>query len=179
VIAVELDFAVVDLGPTDHVEVGDQAPDFERPLVHSEGWSDTALSTLLEDGPAVLLFHSMDGAFPATYLWNEVRERGWAADVQVVGVSISTPYEHKTLIDDREIPDVRLFSDPANGVAEAYGIVHDLDGMAGINEPRPAAFVIEPDGTIAYAWVADSWPDFPDYDAVEAAIADVTDAVTA
>ncbi len=178
-IAVELDFEVVDLGPTDHVAEGDQAPDFERPLVDDEGWGDAALSDLLDDGPVVLLFHSMDGAFPATYLWNEVRERGWAADVQVVGLSISSPYEHKDLIEDREIPDVRLFSDPANGVAEAYGIGHDLDGMAGISEPRPAAYVIEPDRTVAYAWVARSWPDFPDYDAIEAAIAEVAETVPA
>jgi len=162
-------FDVVDLPETDHVTAGDQAPDFERPLVNDEYWEDAALSDLLETGPVVLVFHSMDGAFPATYAWNEIRDRGWTDYVQVVGLSISTPYEHKTLIEEREI-DARLFSDPANGVAEEYGIVHDLDGMTGIEEPRPAAFVIEADGTIAYDWVATEWPDFPDYDEVEDAI---------
>ena len=175
----DLDFDVVDLGPTDHVAEGETAPDFERPLVDAEGWSDVTLSTLLDSGPAVLLVHPMDGAFPATYLWNEVRERGWTDEITVLGCSISTPYEHRTLIEERDIPDVRLFSDPANGVAEAYGIAHDLDGMAGISEPRPAAFVLAPDRTVTYAWVAEAWPDFPDYDAVEDAIAAVTDRVTA
>jgi len=177
---VDLEFDVVDLGPTDHVEAGEQAPDFERPLVDAESWTDAALSDLLDDGPVLLVCYPMDGAFPATYIWNEVRDRGWAdGDVTVVGLSISTPYEHKSLIEDRGIGDVKLFSDPANGVAEAYGIVHDLDGMAGIEEPRPAVFAIEPDRTVAYAWVAEQWPDFPDYDAVEDAIETLGERATA
>lgn len=165
----ELDFDVVELDAADHPAEGDEAPDFVRPLVDAEQWSDVALSELLDDGPAVLVFHSMDGAFPATYAWNEIRDRGWTDEVTVLGVSISTPYEHKRLIAERGI-DARLFSDPQNGVAEQYGIVNDLDGMAGVTEPRPAVFVIDDERTVQYAWVASEWPDFPDYDDVEAAI---------
>jgi peroxiredoxin len=164
-----VDFDVVELDATDHPEVGEEAPDFTRPLVDSEVWEDVSLSSLLEDGPLVLLFHPMDGAFPATYIWNEVRDRGWTDEIDVVGLSISTPYEHKQLIGERSI-DARLFSDPQNGVAEKYGIVNDLDGMASISEPRPAAFVIDGEGTVQYAWVAEEWPAFPEYDAIEAAI---------
>jgi peroxiredoxin len=165
----ELDFEVVELDETDHPAEGDEAPDFTRPLVDSEQWHDVALSELLDEGPVVLVFHSMDGAFPATYAWNEIRDRGWTDEVTVVGCSISTPYEHKRLIAERGI-DARLFSDPQNGVAEQYGIVNDLDGMRGVAEPRPAVFVIGDDRTIEYAWVASEWPDFPEYDDVEAAI---------
>ena len=168
----DLDFDVVDLPEADHVETGDEAPDFERPLVTDEFWEDRALSDLLAEGPVVLVFHPMDGAFPATYVWNEVRDRGWTDDVAVVGCSISTPYEHETFIEEREI-DARLFSDPAAGVADQYGIGHDLDGMTGVREHRPAVFVVEPDRTVAYDWVASEWPDFPDYDAVEDAIQQV------
>ena len=98
--------------------------------------------------------------------------------MSIVGLSISTPYERKTLIEERELgdTDIRFFSDPSNGVAEQYGIVNDLDGMAGIEEPRPAAFVIDGEGTIQYTWVAQKWPDFPDYDELEAAIEAVTGA---
>ena len=164
-----VDFDVVALDATDHPEAGEQAPDFTRPLVDDELWADVSLSELLDDGPLVLLFHPMDGAFPATYLWNEVRERGWTDDIAVVGLSISTPYAHKQLIAERGI-DARLFSDPQNGVAEKYDIVNDLDGMAGVSEPRPAAFVVDREGTIQYTWVAEELPAFPDYDAIEAAI---------
>jgi peroxiredoxin len=163
-----VEFDVVELPPTDHVEVGEEAPDFTRPLVNDEYWEDVALSELAVDGPVVLVFHTMDGDFPATYLWQELQERRWdeADEVTVVGLSISSPYEHSRFIDDRDLT-AELFSDPANDVAELYGIVHDLDGMAGVAEPRPAVYVIAPDMTVESAWVAGEWPSFPDYDEVE------------
>lgn len=166
-----VEFDVVDLGPADHPTDGEQAPDFTRPLVNGELWEDVSLSALYEAGPVLLLFHPMDGAFPATYLWNELRERGIDDHerIQAVGLSISSPYAHKQLIEARDV-DARLFSDPSNEVAERYGIAHDLDGMAGIEEPRPAAFLIDGSGTIQYAWVGTEWPAFPDYDEIEAAI---------
>jgi peroxiredoxin len=166
-----VDFEVVDLGDADHPEVGDAAPSFTRPLVDAEYWEDASLSDLTDEGPVLLVFFTMDGAFPATYMWNEIRDRGWEDRLAVVGVSVSSPYEHKTLIEERGI-DSRLFSDPAAGVAEQYGIAHELDGMTGVREPRPAVFLVDGEGVVRYAWVAEEWPDFPDYDAVEAAVAD-------
>jgi len=74
---VELDFDVVDLPERDHVEEGDVAPDFTRPLVNEEFWEDRSLSDVTEDGPVLLVFYTMDGAFPATYIWNEIRDREW------------------------------------------------------------------------------------------------------
>ncbi|MFB6072917.1 MAG: redoxin domain-containing protein [Halobacterium sp.] len=170
-----MDFDVVDLPETDHVEAGEEAPEFTRPLVTDEYWEDVALSDLLADGPVLLVFTTMDGAFPATYVWNELRDRGVEEyGVQVAGVSVSSPYEHKTTIEDRGIEHFAgLFSDPQNGVAERYGVSHDLDGMAGVSEPRPATFVVGADGTVEYAWVAEEWPDFPDYDALEDALTDL------
>ena len=174
----ELGFDVVDLGPADHPGVGEQAPEFTRPLVTDEYWEDVALSELTDEGPVVLVCHSMDGAFPATYIWNELQERAFDDyEAAVVGLSISTPYEHKDFIDDRDLAetDFRFFADPANGVAEKYGIVNDLDGMTGITEPRPAVFVIDEERTIQYAWVAEEWPAFPDYDEVADAVETVAE----
>jgi peroxiredoxin len=169
----DLGFDVVDLPETDHVADGDTAPDFTRPLVTDEYWEDVSLSDLTAEGPVVLVFYTMDGAFPATYMWNELRDRDFDAfDATTVGVSISTPYEHKDLIESREMS-FDLFSDPANAVAEEYGVAHDLDGMTGISEPRPAAFVVDTDRTVQYAWVAGEWPEFPDYDGLEAAVESV------
>ncbi|QKY20347.1 redoxin domain-containing protein [Halolamina sp. CBA1230] len=163
------DFDVVDLPGTDHVEEGDTAPDFTRPLVNEEYWEDRSLSSLTEDGPVLLVAHPMDGAFPSTYVWNEIDDREWADAVDVVGLSISTPYEHRSLLAERGA-DARLFSDPGAGVAAQYGIEHDLDGMAGVTEHRPAVFLLDEDRTVEYAWVASEWPDFPEYDEIEAAI---------
>ena len=207
-------FDVVDLGPTDHLEPGETAPDFTRPLVTAESWEDRSLSDVAGDGPTLLLFTTMVGAFLAEYMLTELHERGIGIgqheersganggksgddesnerhdsdgndesdegatasdtesgleDVTVVAVSISSPYETIRVLAEDDYP-YGVFSDPSNAVAEAYGVVHDLDGMAGIAEPRPAAFVLEPDRTIRYAWVATEWPSRPDFDDVVAAL---------
>jgi peroxiredoxin len=175
----DLGFEVVALDEPDHPEEGEHAPDFTRPLVGDEYWEDVALSAL--DGPVCLVFHSMDGAFPGTYIWSEMRDREFDdLGATVVGLSISTPYAHKRLIEDNDLGDTgfRFFSDPANGVAEAYGISHNLDGMAGIAEPRPATFVLDDDLTVRYAWVAREWPELPDYDALEDAVIEAVEAAS-
>jgi peroxiredoxin len=166
-----IDFDVVELPPADHPEVGDRAPDFTRPLVGPEYWEDASLTDLTDEGPVLLVFYGFDGAFPATYVWNELRDRAVEAgrDLQVVGVGPSGPYSHGRLIEERAI-DYRLFSDPTNEVAERYGLVHDLDGMAGLAEPRPATLLLDGDRRVNYAWAAGEWPAFPDYDALEAAV---------
>lgn len=166
-----VDFEVVTLPETNHVEAGDTAPDFTRPLVNAEFWEDTSLSDLTNEKPTLLVFYTMDGAFPGTYIWNEIRKRAWddGDDLQIVGCSISTPYEHATLIEERGM-DYRLFSDPAATIADEYGIVNDLDGMTGIREHRPAVFLLDADRTVEYAWVASEWPELPDYDEIEVAL---------
>lgn len=165
----ELGFEVVDLGQCDHVSVGDEAPGFTRPLVYDEYWENVALSAVLEDGPVLLVFHPMVGAFPATYIWKEIKQREWDNLLQVRGVAISSPYSQKNLLRERglEDRDVALFSDPQNGVAESFGIQHALDGMAGIQAPRPAVFLVDSSQTVRYTWVAEEWPAFPPYDTVE------------
>lgn len=195
------DFDVVDLGPSDHVSVGETAPDFTRPLVTTEGWEDRSLADAAGSGPTVLVFTTMAGAFVAEYTLTELRDRGIGIRAEpttgdeptgddedatdgdegpdrsgalsaatVLAVSISSPYEIAPFLRENDLP-YGVFSDPKNAVAESYGVVHDLDGMTGITEPRPALFVLDGDRTVEYAWVASEWPDFPDYDALEDALA--------
>lgn len=163
------EFDVVSLPETDHPEPGDPAPTFTRPLVTREYWEDVALSDLLENGPVLLVFYPMNWGGKAVKTWNQIRDRGWGDGIQVVGVSIGTPFDHGRFIEARGM-EYPLFSDPGNGVAERYDIGHDLHGMAGIAEPRPAVFLVEPDGLVDYAWVTDEWPATPPYEAVEAAL---------
>lgn len=166
------EFDVVTLPETDHPESGEVAPDFTRPLVNGEYWEDRSLADVV-DGPTLLVFHPMDGAFQATYLYNEVDDRGWVTDLDVLGLSISTPYEHKRLLGERAAG-VRIFSDPSAAVAREYGVDHDIDGMTGITECRPAAFLLDGDRTVRYAWVAEEHPEFPDFDELDEAIAELT-----
>ncbi|MFW5917358.1 MAG: redoxin domain-containing protein [Halorubrum sp.] len=163
-----VDFDVVDLPEADHVDEGDTAPDFTRPLVDAEYWEDRALSDVVGE-PTLLVFHPMDGAFQATYLYNTIDDHGWAGDVQVLGLSISSPYAHKRLLAERG-DGARLFSDPGAGVIEEYGLAHDIDAMTGITETRPAVFLLDADRTVEFAWVADEHPEFPDAEAIDDAI---------
>jgi peroxiredoxin len=167
-----LGFEVTELEPADHVAEGETAPEFTRPLVNDEFWEDVSLSNLAEDAPVVLVFHPMDGDFPATYIFQQIRDNGWTDwDAHVVGCSISTPYEHAEFIREwRDFEQFRFFSDPSASVAEEYGIAMDVDGMTGIREPRPAVFVIDTDRTVRFAWAAEDHPEFPPYSAVEAAV---------
>jgi peroxiredoxin len=167
----DLPFEVTALPPADHPEEGEEAPEFTRPLVNAEYWEDAALSALTEEGPLLLVFHPADGAFPTTYIWRELTERD--LEVRAVGVSISSPYEHAETLDDRAFDAHGLYSDPGAGVAELYGVENDLDGMAGVVEHRPAVFLVDGERTVRYAWAASEWPAFPDYDGIEAAVAEL------
>lgn len=170
----DLGFDVVDLPDCDPPAVGDVVPDFNRPLVTAESWSDSTLSAQTDDGPVVLVFHPMLGSFPATYVWRGITTADWVGTygVRPIGITISTPYHARVFLESRGI-DGRLFSDPANRVACTYDLQHDLDGMAGIVEPRPAVFVLDEDRRVTFSWWADRWPDLPDWSAVDEAVAAV------
>lgn len=165
------DFAVYPLPPTDHVSEGETAPDFTRPLVTDEGWEDVALSVLVDGGHVLLVFYPMDGGGKSIYTWTEISDRDWGdGDLTVVGLSISTPFDHVRFIEERDL-EYGLYSDPQNGVAEEYGVVHDLHGMEGMAEPRPAVFLLDEDLTVTYAWIASEWPETPPYDEIEGELA--------
>jgi len=165
---VTYDFDVIEFDDDDYLEEGETAPDFCRPLVNHDYWRNVRLSSLTADGTVLLFFHTMDSAYPAIYLWQELRDRQWHErdDVTVVGITISPPYTHHRFLHQRDVP-YQLYSDPQNTVAAEYGVVHSLDGMHGLSEPRMSAYHIDEEMTIQYAWVADEWPELPDYDAIE------------
>ena len=165
------DFELVPFPASDHPVEGERAPDFTRPLVTEEYWEDVALSDLAGEAGAVLLFfYPLNWGGKSMYWWKEIQGRGWGDDdLAVVGIGISQPFDHQRFIEARDLG-YPLYSDPANGVAERYDVVHDLDGMAGIEEPRPATFLLDEDLTVAHAWVADEWPEAPPYDEIESAL---------
>ena len=161
------EFDVVDLGPADAPAPGDEAPDFTRPLVTDELWEDRSLADLAGEGRTILVFTPMIGSFVGKYVYDELLDRGWAdRDERVVGVTASTPYGVSRFLDGGEYP-FAIFADPGNDVATAYGIAHDLDGMAGVSEPRLAFVAIDDELTVEATWVATEWPEFPEYDDLE------------
>lgn len=161
---VDGDALFVDLPAADHVSPGDRAPEFSLPLVNRDYWEDVSLQTRVGDEPTLLVFFPMDGTGGASYTWIEIRERGWDPD-RVVGVSVSTPYGHRDFIHRHDLQ-YDLYSDPGNVAAERFGVVHDHGGMA-VESARPAAFLIDPDMTVAEAYVASRWPADVPYDEIE------------
>ena len=117
------EFDVVEFDADDGLKLGDTAPDLSRPLVGDDHWRDVSLSSLASDDSMLLLFHSMNGSWPAIFLWQELRDRGWheAYDVEIVGVTISTPYSCWEFREQWSVP-YRLYSDPQNDLAEAFGV---------------------------------------------------------
>jgi peroxiredoxin len=158
----ELGFEVTELPSHDAPSEGDEAPDFVRPLVNDEYWVDASLSEVV---PALVVFYPMNGSFPATYIWQEVEKHGWDESETVVGVTASTPYSHSRFLEEHDF-DAGLFADPSNDVARDWGVENELDGMTGIEEPRPAVFYVGAEMKVEYAWVADEHPEFPPYDEI-------------
>ncbi|WP_369335024.1 redoxin domain-containing protein [Halorubrum sp. F4] len=165
------ELAVTEFDDSDHPTVGETAPAFTRPLVTDESWSNVALSDLVDDAGSVLLvFYPLNWGGKSMFWWKEIQRRGWGGDdLSVVGVGIGQPFDHQRFIEGRELP-YPLYSDPGNGVAEAYDVVHELDGMEGIAEPRPSTFLVGADRMVEHVWVADEWPETPPYDEIEAAL---------
>lgn len=144
-------FDLVEFAPSDHPTKGEEAPDFTRPLVSKEYWEDTTLSDLIaKEGRVLLVFYPLNWSGKSVY-WDSRTRMG--DELTVVGVGISQPFDHQRFIERRSLQH-SLYSDPGNGVAERYGIVHDLDGMTRLSEPRPAMFLIGNELSIDYAWVA-------------------------
>jgi peroxiredoxin len=164
-------FPVTPLPPADPPAVGEPAPEFRLPLVTDEYWRDVSLSELVAERPTLLVFSSMDGTGYATYTWIELRERGIGGEnLGVAGVSVSTPYEHHAFIREHDLP-YPLFSDPGNVAGERYGLARGHDGMANLEEPHPALVLVDGEQVVRYAWVAEEWPEFPDWDRLEQELA--------
>lgn len=149
---------------------GQRAPDFELP---DAGGKRVRLRDLLADSAVVLLFYR-GGWCPYCNLtlraWSEQQSALREAGAALVAIAPeSAPQglatQHKNRLD------FALLTDAGNRVAEAYGLVHTLDAeldalyraggvdLRRINDdsearlPLPAAFLIEPLGSVVLAQV--------------------------
>ena len=142
---------------------GDTAPDIS--LVGSD-LQPFSLEAARAAGPVVLLF--FPGAFTSvctTELNTVSNDLARYGDATVVGISTDLPF---ALAEFKRVHDLpfRLLSDHAGTAVEAYGALNEhIPGVA-----RRAAFVVNPDGALAYAEVLESDRDQPDFDAVVASL---------
>ena len=151
------------------LSTGDIAPDF---TLYDDATAPFSLSEARSAGPVVLLF--FPGAFTSvctTELNTVGNDYARYEGAQVVGISTDSPFALAEFRKANRFP-FRLLSDHDGETAAAYGAKYDRDftPMNLDRIARRAAFVVAPDGTIAYAEVLESAGDQPDFEAIVAAL---------
>ncbi|PSQ49460.1 peroxiredoxin [Halobacteriales archaeon SW_6_65_15] len=158
------------------VEVGDEAPEFTAPLANGDVEAFT-FPEEVADGPAVLAF--FPGAFTSVCteeLCTFESELDAFEDVgaTVLGVSVDTPFALNEFRDQEDFS-FGLISDTNKEVIDAYDVEMDFADMGYYGVAKRAVFVVDEDGEVAYDWVSDDPGVEPDYEAVEDAVANVSE----
>jgi peroxiredoxin len=74
----------------------------------------------------------------------------------------------KRYVEDSGLP-FNILVDEEREVLKAYGVWQRI-GLDAWNIARPALFLIDPDGSIRYSFIADSQEEFPSHEEILAAI---------
>ncbi len=156
------------------ISKGQPAPDFSL-------YSDTMESFALSDRrgqPLLLLF--FPGAFTSVCTTelntvNKEQDAFGGDDVQIVGISTDSPFvlhEFKS-VNELQFP---LLSDHDAEVSAAYGAKydHDFTDMNLDRISKRAAFVVDGEGIIRYAEVLDNAGKMPDFEAIQATLANLS-----
>lgn len=153
------------------VSKGDSAPDFTVPLAHGDDEvSQFTLSDRLdEEAPVVLAF--FPGAFTSvcSHELNTFQERLSAfeeAGASIYGVSVDSPFSLNAFRERLGL-EFGLLSDANKELVEDYGVTMDFPDLGLEDFAQRAVFIVDADGEITYAWVADDPRNEPDYDEVE------------
>lgn len=94
-------------------------------------------------------------------------------NASVFGVSVDAPFANKAFA-ERNGLNFSLLSDYQREATRAYGVAHDdFAGMPGYTAAKRSVFVIDPNGTLRYAWIAPNPGVEPNYDEVKAAVAQI------
>lgn len=157
-----------DSGMASGLVIGDQAPMFELP--HADG-TQIDLKVLLQKGPVIVTFYR-GGWCPYCNLELRAYQRELAQieekGATLVAVSPETPDYSLSTKEKNEL-DFYVLSDVDNQVARQFDLVFDMpDYLIEIYEasglrvdshngnedwqlPKPATFIIQPDGTISFS----------------------------
>jgi peroxiredoxin len=152
----------------------DTAPTFTATLANGDVEAFD-LDDHLGDGPVVLAF--FPGAFTPPCSNEMVALQGRvdeieAAGATLLGVSADSAFSLNAFREEHDL-EFDLISDMGRDAIDAYDLRIDVGelGLHGVS--NRAVFVLDDEGTVTYAWVADEPETEPDYDdlldAVEAA----------
>jgi len=152
------------------IKVGQRAPEFA--LVNTQR-EPVKLSSFLGKN-VVLAFYP--GAFTKVCQKELCALRDMLAnlealDAQVLGISVDSPWANGAFGAANRIA-FPLLSDYTRAVSRQYGGVHeDFVGLTGYSVSKRAAFVVDRQGFVRYAWVSEDPGVEPPYAEVEAALA--------
>ena len=144
--------------------VGDMAPDF---TLTSHDKSTVTLSEM-RGGRVILVF------YPAAFTgvctkemctFTDAMTGLGAAEASVLGISVDAPFSNAAFAEANDIS-FPLLSDVHRSAVNAYGISLDDFVIQGYTVAQRAVFVVEADGSIGFAWVADNPGQEPEYEAV-------------
>jgi mycoredoxin-dependent peroxiredoxin len=127
------------------VDVGSKAPEFTLKDYNNE---KVSLSSLYATKPVLLVFYPFAFSGICTGELCQLRDDFSSFEgVQVVGVSVDTPYSLKVWA-EREGYQFPLLSDfwPHGEVAKAYGVFYEKAGMA-----SRGTFLIDQEGVVRFA----------------------------
>ena len=150
------------------VQVHEQAPSFALPEAPGKM---VDVGEVIGTAPVVLLFFPLAFSPVCTTEFCTFRD-DWSAwdslGAKVFGISIDSPFAVARFREIENLP-FPLLSDFNKEIAPMYGAFHeDLMGLKGV--AKRAAFVINRDGEIIYAWVSDDPGVQVDFDAIRAAV---------
>jgi peroxiredoxin len=153
------------------IRVGQEAPDFELPGAAGGQIETHSLSEYTDRGWVVILvFYPFDFHPACTEQWCSFRDADWLTlkdDVVVLGIGSDGAYSHREYATQTNVQ-FPLLTDSDGRVSQAYGVLaEEFDGHRGV--PERAAFVVDPDRTVQFAWSASSPDDQPDFDALQSA----------
>ena len=155
------------------VRTGDAAPGFTLPFQPGE---TVDLGAHFGQDKVVLLFIPLAFSPVCTDEMCAVAERWdrWSAlGARVVGISVDSPWVNVRFAEENAIH-FPLLSDFNKDVARAYGVLNeDYFGMRGVSDR--AAFVIDAEGRIAYAWHTEDDSILPDFDAIAEVVTQLRD----
>ncbi|WP_299235607.1 redoxin domain-containing protein [Natronomonas sp.] len=153
------------------VSTGDTAPTFSATYKGSDHEAFD-LADHLGDGPVVLAF--FPGAFtpPCSnemVAFQERLDRIEAAGGTLFGVSADSAFSLGAFAEEHGL-EFDLVSDMGGGAIDAYDVPLEIPDLGLHGIANRAVYVVDEDGVVTYAWVAEDPTNEPDYDAVIEAV---------
>ena len=145
--------------------VGSPAPDFALPYRPKE--APLRLSDYRGEKPVVLLFFPL--AFSSTCteemcLVGETYDRWEEVGAEVLGISVDSPFVNRRFAEETGAP-FPILSDFNRTASRAYDVLYeDYYGLEGVS--KRAAFVVDREGRVAYAWVSEDAGVLPPLDEI-------------